>query len=88
MESLAHRGVSIIAVDCEPSGTNPGQLIQSMNLTFPFAMDFDSELLRRYRMPGEIFPLNVVLDRNHDVALVTRSLEEATALLETLADPP
>lgn len=85
-QNLRDRGVRVVAVDCEPSGNNPGQLIQRMGLTFDFAMDFDGELLRRFRLPGEIFPLNVVLDREHRLVGITRSLEQAQVMLESLAD--
>lgn len=70
-----------------PSGQNAAYHVQQFGLSFPVLLDFESELFRRYRIPGQVFPLNAVIDRDGRVAYVGDDLDEATAVLDGLLLP-
>ena len=69
--------VAIVAIHCHPDGRATASHVQWFGLTFPVALDIDSEMFRRFRLPEHVFPLNLVIDRNGDVAYLGTSLDEA-----------
>ena len=48
------------------------------------ALDFDSELFRRYRLPEWVYPLQFVIDQQGEVAYVGTDLYDALAAAEAL----
>lgn len=54
-------------------------------LTFPVVLDLDSQAFARYRLPGQVFPLHVVIDAEGTIVLA--DTEPGLAVVEaTLAD--
>ena len=70
-----------------PSGQDAAYHVQLFGLSFPVFLDFESELFRRYRIPGHVFPLNAVIDTDGRVAHIGTVLDEATAVLDGLLLP-
>ena len=76
--------VQFVAIHCYPEGGNAAFHTQWFGLSFPLALDFDSELFRRFRLPGHVYPLHVVVDRQGRVAYVGAPLEDAVAAVQGL----
>ena len=74
----------IVVIHCDAQARTPSAHIQQFGLTYPIALDFDSELFRRFRLPGQVFPLNVVIDREGRVAHIGIVLDDAVAVAEGL----
>jgi hypothetical protein len=70
-----------IGIHCFVDGTLPAVHVQAFDLSFPVGLDYDSELFRQYRLPGKVFPLNVVFDAQGQVVHVGTVLEEAQAAI-------
>ncbi|MEM6294198.1 MAG: hypothetical protein AAGA54_23160 [Myxococcota bacterium] len=73
-----------VAIHSFAEGRFPATHTQIFGLTFPVALDYDSEQFRRFRLPAHVFPLNVVFDEQGAVAHVGTELEDAVAVVETL----
>lgn len=48
------------------------------------ALDLDSQLFRRLRLPQQVFPLNAVIDAEGNLAYLGADLDAAVAIIETL----
>jgi len=77
--SFAKDPVQLLVIHCDAEGQTPARHTQWYGLTFPIALDFDSELFRRYRLPGHVFPLNVVIDKEGKIAHIGDDLDKAVA---------
>lgn len=69
------QGLFVIAVH---KGTRIGPLSTKLvewGVTLPVALDFDSEVFRRWRKPDWVFPLNAVVGRDGKVAYFDGELE-------------
>ncbi len=75
---------SAIALHCFDAGQAPAYHQQWFDLNFPIALDFDSELFRAYRIPHQVYPLNVVIDAQGNVAHIGSTLEDAKAVIDLL----
>lgn len=76
--------LQVVAVHCFHDAQGAAGHVQRFGLTFPVALDFDSELFRRLRMIGHVFPLNVVIDRAGRVAYVGDVLDDAVTVVDSL----
>jgi hypothetical protein len=81
---FAPADVQVVVAHCYTEGESAAAHVQWFGLTFPIALDFDSELFRRFRLPGQVFPLNFVLDRDGRVAYLGPVLDDAVAAVEAL----
>ena len=77
--------VEVVAIHCYFEGQSAAAHVQWFGLTFAIALDFDSEVFRRLRQPGIVFPLNFVVDRDGTLAYVGESLTDAVDVVRTLA---
>lgn len=59
-------------------------LAAEADLGMPFALDLDSEVFRRLRIPGKVFPLHVLVDREGQIAWVSneKGIEPVRAAIE------
>jgi hypothetical protein len=71
-----------IAIHNYPEATGPGVHVQAFGLPFQIGLDYESEQLRRYRLPNHVFPLNVVFDADGEIIHVGTELDDAVAAVE------
>lgn len=64
------QGLDAVAVNTSRNTTFAAQVALDKGITFPIALDVESEVFRYYRVPGRVFPLNVVIDREGRIAHV------------------
>lgn len=64
----------------QPAAAN----VQQYGLTFNVAYDFDSEVFRLFRLPAQVFPLNVVVDPAGKIAYLGPDLTEALSVVDSL----
>ena len=58
--------------------------VQEFGLSFEMALDLDSEVFRHFRLPGQVFPLNVVFDTQGKVAYLGADLTAALKVVDSL----
>ena len=73
-----------MAVHCDTSGQPAAAHVQEYGLTFPIVLDLDSQLFRRLRLPGQVFPLNAVIDQEGNLAYLGPDLPESVAVAQSL----
>ncbi|MEM6991918.1 MAG: hypothetical protein AAF721_15525 [Myxococcota bacterium] len=70
-----------VAIHSFREGTVPASHVQVFGLGFPVALDYESEQFRRFRLPGHVFPLNVVFNPAGEVVHLGTDLDEAAAAI-------
>lgn len=80
------QGFVATAAHCLAPGTEADELAVRARMTYPMAYDFDRELFRSYRRPGEVFPLNAVVDREGNLVYVGDDIDEAEAAIVAALD--
>jgi len=71
-----------VAVHCYTSGQPAAAHVQEYGLTFPIVLDLDSQIFRRLRLPGHVFPLNAVIDPQGSLAYLGPDLDDALAVAQ------
>ena len=76
--------VQVVVAHCYPDGLAAAHHVQWFGLSFPVIFDFDGELFRRFRMPNQVYPLNMVIDASGNLVQITNDLDEAVATVNSL----
>lgn len=80
--------LQVLIIHCSIDATLAGQHVQQFGLTFPMVLDFDSELFYRFRIRGQVFPLNVVVDAAGKIVHIGGLLDDAiAAATKAIASP-
>lgn len=83
-----YEGVYGAAVHSLASGVAADQMVVEQDLAFPMVYDFDSEILRQLRLAKHLFPLEVVIDAEGELAYVGSNFAAAVDVVAGLARRP
>ena len=80
LPTYAAQGLTAIAVNSGRRTAFATESLLQYDLSFPVALDMESEVFRDYRVPGHVFPLHIVVNRGGQVVHVsTGELAETEA---------
>ncbi len=75
------QGLDAVAVNVSRETGYAARVAREKELSFPVVLDIESEVFRLYRVPGSVFPLNVVIGRDGTIVHVDNesSIDAAAA---------